>query len=86
MLISKHCCTVSCSSSLEKGLSIRFLMGRAVHGSGGSGFCPTRNRPVTVTSSSVQVADEWWSVSGELDYHQNDSKRGEISPNPARSC
>ena len=52
---------------------------RTVHRSGGSGFCPTHNQPVTVrdggflthnrpvivTDSSVQVTDEWWSVSGE---------------------
>ena len=52
---------------------------RAVHRSGGSDFCPTHNqpvtareggflthnRPVTITDSSVQVTDEWWSVSGE---------------------
>ena len=25
----------------------------------------THNRPVTVTDSSVQVTDEWWSISGE---------------------
>ena len=54
---------------------------RAVHGSGGSGFCPTRNRPVTVreggfstrnrlvivTDSLVRVAVGWWSVLGETD-------------------
>ena len=73
---------------------------RAVHGLGGSGFCPTRNqpiqdqvggfsthnRPVIVTNLSVRVASGWWSVSGEPDYHRNASKCGEISPDPARFC
>ena len=52
---------------------------RAVHGSGGSGFCPTRNRPVTVTDSSVRVAGGWWSVLGETDLTG-------ILRNMARSC
>ena len=46
----------------------------------------THNQPVTVMDSSVWVAGGWWSISGELDYHQNALKRGKISPNSARSC
>ena len=55
---------------------------RVVHGSGGSGFCPTcnqpvqdwvgyfsaRNRSVTVTDSSVQIAGKRL-VLGEPDIH-----------------
>ena len=36
--------------------------------------------------SLVRVASGWWSVSGEHDYHQNASKRNEISADPTRSC
>ena len=46
----------------------------------------TRNQPVIVTNLSVQVADEWWSVSSEHDYHRNALKHDKISPDPARSC
>ena len=46
----------------------------------------THNQPVTVMDSSVWVADGWWSISGELDYHRNALKRGKISPDSARSC
>ena len=44
----------------------------------------TRNRPVTVTGLPVRVAGRWWSISGELDYHQNASKHGKILPNPMK--
>ena len=46
----------------------------------------TRNRPITVTDSSVRVAGGWWSVSSEPDYHQNALKCGEMSLDLVRSC
>ena len=79
-------------------LPIYIILYRVVHGSGGSGFCPTRNQPVqdrvggfstrnqpiTVTGLLVRVASGWWSISSELDYHQNASKHGEILPDPTK--
>ena len=44
----------------------------------------TRNRLVTVTGLLVRVAGRWWLVSGELNYHQNASKHGEILPDPTK--
>ena len=52
--------------------------------SGGWFFNPQSTR--TITDSLVRVADWWWSVSGEPNYHWNPSKRSEISPDPTRSC
>ena len=43
-------------------------------------------QPATVTDSSIRVANGWWSVSGEPNYHWNPSKRDEISLDPAKSC
>ena len=44
----------------------------------------TGNRLVIVTGLLVRVADGWWSVSGEHNYHQNASKHGEILPDPTK--
>ena len=76
----------------EQASDLHGVISRVVHGLGGSGFFPTRNqlvqdwmggfstsnRPVTVKDLLIQVADGWWSVSGEHDYHRNASKHGEI--------
>ena len=48
------------------------------------GSFSTCNRPITVTGLSVWVAGEWWSISGEPNYHWNALKHGEILPDPSK--
>lgn len=58
---------------------------RAVHGLGGLGLCPTRNRPV-YSNGFVGLGCQWVvSVSSETENHRNLSKCNEVSPDPMRS-
>ena len=68
-------------------MQIRRTGARAIHGSGGSGLCPTRNRPPRdrVLRVSFSLGEHWFRVKLKLaENHRKKEKIDEISLDPSK--